>query len=183
MDEICKNCLDLRPGYDALDAVWEYDGTIAEAIARGKYGRNPAFFAELAKAARPAFSRFLDITFGEARPSMTAVPMHLRDLRRRGFSQSRVILSILAPKDPYQRPVEKLEESQKQSLLSRDARMKNLQGAFFCREKVTGDWLVIDDVATTGATMHAMARSLKRAGAERVYGFVLARTPAFGESN
>jgi predicted amidophosphoribosyltransferase len=37
-------------------------------------------------------------------------------------------------------------------------------------------WLV-DDVVTTGATLHEAARTLRRAGVERVIGVCLARTP------
>ena len=38
--------------------------------------------------------------------------------------------------------------------------------------------LLIDDVATTGATLSAAARALRRAGAEVVHGLVVARAPA-----
>jgi predicted amidophosphoribosyltransferase len=36
---------------------------------------------------------------------------------------------------------------------------------------------VVDDVVTTGATLHEMAAMLKRFGAVRVTNFVFARTP------
>jgi predicted amidophosphoribosyltransferase len=36
--------------------------------------------------------------------------------------------------------------------------------------------LLVDDVHTTGATLHAAARALKQAGAERVHAVTYART-------
>jgi predicted amidophosphoribosyltransferase len=38
--------------------------------------------------------------------------------------------------------------------------------------------LLVDDILTTGATCSEAARVLKRAGAEQVSVFVIARTPA-----
>jgi predicted amidophosphoribosyltransferase len=38
--------------------------------------------------------------------------------------------------------------------------------------------LVVDDVMTTGETLHAVAATLKRFGASRVTNLVFARTPA-----
>jgi predicted amidophosphoribosyltransferase len=43
--------------------------------------------------------------------------------------------------------------------------------------------LVVDDISTTGATLNACAAALKQAGAEKVYGFTVARTNLFPNSN
>jgi predicted amidophosphoribosyltransferase len=40
---------------------------------------------------------------------------------------------------------------------------------------------LVDDVMTSGATLHEAALALKRAGAARVDAWVLARTPAPGD--
>jgi predicted amidophosphoribosyltransferase len=70
-----------------------------------------------------------------------------------------------------------------QTGLSLAARRENPRGAFEAvepervRERAV---VVIDDVMTTGATLSACARALKRAGAARVIGLTLARaTPQF----
>ena len=57
-------------------------------------------------------------------------------------------------------------------------RGKQIEGNF----KEGATVIVVDDVITTGATAHAAAQALRRAGASRVDVWVVARTPAPGES-
>jgi predicted amidophosphoribosyltransferase len=70
-----------------------------------------------------------------------------------------------------------------QTGLSVFARRENLRGAFEVANpmRFAGARIVlIDDVMTTGATLSACARALKRAGAAKVLGLTLARaTPQF----
>jgi predicted amidophosphoribosyltransferase len=55
--------------------------------------------------------------------------------------------------------------------------MDNMSGAFQAKEQLVKDKviLIVDDVATSGATMNACAKALLEVGASRVYGFTLAR--------
>lgn len=70
-----------------------------------------------------------------------------------------------------------------QTGLSVAARRENLRGAFevIMPDAVRGRAIVLlDDVMTTGATLSACSRALKRAGAAQVMGLTLARaTPQF----
>jgi len=53
-----------------------------------------------------------------------------------------------------------------------------VRNAFRCRADLNGKTVaVIDDVLTTGATLNELAAVLKRAGAARVVGWIVARTP------
>lgn len=51
---------------------------------------------------------------------------------------------------------------------------------FEARRPCSHPVLVVDDVATTGATLSAAARALRRAGAPEVHGLVVARAPRPG---
>ena len=87
---------------------------------------------------------------------------------------------LALPADPalLQRPLDGAHQAQ----LTREQRRRNLRGAFMVdplrRAAIAGRHLaLVDDVMTTGATLHEAARVLLRAGAASVTAWVLARTP------
>jgi len=78
------------------------------------------------------------------------------------------------------RGVRKRRHTPSLSRLGGQSRRKALEGAFHweSREALRNRHvLLIDDVATTGSTLTAMAQAAAAAGADRVAGLVLARTP------
>jgi ComF family protein len=102
------------------------------------------------------------------------VPLHRSRERARGFNQAELLAAHLGL------PVEtKLLRRRKNTLsqtgLSRSERTRNLAGAFEARREIHGKIIVVDDVYTTGSTMNEIARTLKRAGAERVEVLTVAR--------
>lgn len=77
------------------------------------------------------------------------------------------------------------QDTSAQQDLNAQARKKNLRHAFALAPDASpkGRHLaLVDDVLTTGATAHALARLLMDAGATRVDVYCLARTPKPGES-
>ena len=67
--------------------------------------------------------------------------------------------------------VKRIQKTRPQKVLGSRDRIRNLKGAF----GVTKSWipkkcvLVIDDIYTTGNTIHRVAKVLKNAGAQKVY--------------
>ncbi|MGB3393131.1 MAG: phosphoribosyltransferase family protein, partial [Stenotrophomonas sp.] len=64
-----------------------------------------------------------------------------------------------------------------QSELDAATRRRNLRAAFVAAGPLPSHVALVDDVMTTGATLHAAARALRRAGVARVDAWVCARVP------
>lgn len=104
------------------------------------------------------------------------VPLHRTRLMRRRFNQSADLARRVAAgaKLPY-RPLAlaRVKATRPQVGLGGAARRRNLQGAFAVNERGKREIegrrvLLVDDVYTTGTTVSAAARALKRAGAREV---------------
>ena len=112
---------------------------------------------------------------------LVAVPLHRKRLRERGYNQSNLLAQELGKlanlpvaEDCLIRERHALPQARTTTV---DERRSNVAGAFSCRnQRLKGKQvLLIDDVATSGATLDACARALKEAGATSVWGLVLAR--------
>ena len=112
---------------------------------------------------------------------ITAVPLHPRRTRERGYNQAELLARVLGRHLglPYSAVVVRRTRATPPQVKSggRAERAANMLDAFAADRTVVGgrSILVIDDVATTGATLSACARALKDAGAARVTGLTLAR--------
>lgn len=174
IDERCGQCLAQRPHYDKVHARWVYDGAVSDAIRRAKASSDPASLFALLDSGREDIGALLDALSDRF---WTTPPVHDRDLVRRGWDPARAALRRIAPgKLDVRDPLRKTFRTTKQAFLDRDARRAALRGAFDAVGPVTGDWVVFDDVMTTGATLDEAARALRRAGAASVTGFVIARS-------
>jgi len=109
------------------------------------------------------------------------VPLHPNKKRARGYNQSERLARAFAertglPADTVS--LVRVRDTVSQTTLGRQGRLQNMLGAFACRypEHIKGKTvLLIDDVATTGATLEGCAAALKQAGAKRVLAYVFAR--------
>jgi ComF family protein len=112
-----------------------------------------------------------------------AVPLHSSRLRERGFNQAELLAAALAPRGNLfhlQGAVERGRNTPSQTALSKKERRTNMAGAFrVVRPELAKGRkiLLIDDVATTLATLEELASELKKAGATGVAAFTLAREP------
>ena len=113
------------------------------------------------------------------------VPLHPNRLRARRFNQSaelaRRLCALKGERDKYcPLLMQRVRHTDQQKGLNARQRRKNVSGAFrvpaTAKPYVRGkNILLIDDVLTTGATIKACAKELKRAGAVEIYGLVFAR--------
>ena len=108
------------------------------------------------------------------------VPLHRKRLRERGYNQSSLLakeLGKLANLPVVDDCLIRQRHAPPQARTATvDERRSNVADAFSCRDgRLKGKQvLLIDDVATSGATLDACAPALK-AGATSVWGLVLAR--------
>ncbi|MBI2053434.1 MAG: ComF family protein [Candidatus Sungbacteria bacterium] len=112
---------------------------------------------------------------------MIPIPLHKSRERVRGFNQSRLIAQECARS--LRRPLHtdilhKTKKTAPQMELLREARLTNLAGAFTVSSADAirnRTCILIDDVKTTGATMESAARTLKDAGAGKIWAITIAR--------
>ncbi|ABM34452.1 ComF family protein [Paracidovorax citrulli] len=174
----CGECLRAPPPLSACVAAVDYGYPWSDALAEFKFRSDPGWAASLALLARaaPWAEPLLD-----AADAVMPVPLAPERLRERGFNQSALLAAALSPHRCDVRTLVRLRAAPAQSSLSRAGRLRNLDGVFAVAPdraaRVRGQGIVlVDDVMTTGATLHAAARVLLQAGAARVDAVVLART-------
>ena len=102
------------------------------------------------------------------------VPLHRSRERVRGFNQAELIAEGLG-RPVARRLLQRRKDTPSQTGLTRNERKRNLARAFETVGNVHGSVIVVDDVYTTGSTMNEIARTLKRAGAQRVEVLTVAR--------
>lgn len=146
-----------------------YNETSAALILRCKHGDHPEIAGRLAAWMARAGADLL----AEA-DLLVPVPIHWTRLAARQYNQAAEIARALArlcgtPWDA--RALRRIRRTPSQGRLSAAARRRNVAGAFAARPgaALAGRRVVlIDDVATTGATAEACARALLAAGAASV---------------
>jgi ComF family protein len=157
-----------------LRAAAAYEGSLERAIHRFKYEGWRAL-------AKPLARLLEDRLAVDGVPAGILVPVPLHRSRRsiRGYNQSELIARELGRSLhlPVQHALERTRDTPPQVGLDRIRRRENVEDAFRWThaELKSEPVLLIDDVATTGATLEACATALKAAGAGSVTGIVLAR--------
>jgi len=112
------------------------------------------------------------------------VPLSGRNHRNRGYNQADLLARQLGRflGLPVAEVLRRPHAARPQSLTQdAAARRKNVEGAFSLRRGVNVEGervLLVDDVATTGATLDACARALRLAGAKGVAAVTFAREDA-----
>lgn len=164
-----------KPGFTFLRSWAEFDGPIQKAIHRMKYRQDLTLGFELAR----LMTDFIDDLKW---PIDIVVPVPLSKKRRseRGYNQAGLIAYPLALKYGWKYVPDgltRVRETGSQVGLNVVDRQKNVQGAFKANPDrvVKKKVLLIDDVATTGATLSSCTEALTNAGALEIFALTIAR--------
>lgn len=162
----------------ALTQAWSlfpYQTPLKEAIVLFKYQGKLSLTHPLAQ----AFIETLPVL--PALDAIIPVPLHPQRLRKREYNQSLLLADRLSDHTNIPLLLACLlrnRPTMPQTALSRKERLRNLRGAFSVAKPagIQGKRiLLVDDVFTTGTTLHECAKTLRRAGSGPVYGVTLAR--------
>jgi len=174
-DVLCGACLRRPPPLQATHAAFVYGFPLDRLLPRFKFHRDLAAGRALGEAMATRFATL-------PRPqALLPVPLHPARLRQRGYDQALELARPLARAlaVPLQLDgLRRVRDTRAQSELDARARRRNLRGAFVAgRGALPAHVALVDDVMTTGATLHAAAVALRRAGVARVDAWVCARVP------
>jgi ComF family protein len=175
----CEACIEAPPAFDATLALADYRAPL-DLLARGlKFRARLALGDELAR--RLALSAQEGLAAHDMPEIVVPVPLSRERLIERGYNQAWQIARPLGRALRTRADatlVRRVLHTAAQSLLDRDTRRRNVARAFALTQAVRGLHVgVVDDVMTSGATLDALAHTLKAAGARRVTNFVALRTP------
>ncbi len=168
-------CRDRLKALTRLRSAVAYEGPVELAVHRFKYQG----WRRLARPLAELMAERLAVE-GVAARWAVGVPLHPARLRQRGFNQAELLvrelrrhLALTAPPGALHRT----RATPPQVGHDRRWRLANVAGAFAWEgDSLDGESiLVIDDVATTGATLEACASALRAAGSGPVTGVSLAR--------
>ena len=175
---LCVACRDLcesvRRG--RLHAAASYGAVIARAIHRFKYRGERGLAVELGALVASCVAR--DLATGTVLDVVVPAVLHQERTRERGYDQARLLAEAVsvAAGLPLRSPLRRVRASSPQATLDRARRAENVRGAFIAEAGALRGLRValVDDVATTGATLAAASSALRAAGAREVRMYVVA---------
>lgn len=168
-------------GADALISFFNYkDQKVADIIIAAKYKFVREAFnilgQNIAGKIRTDHANLLQTTSYQ----LTPIPLHPSRKRWRGFNQAEILCHEIAKELNLSivSVLVRCKMTKTQKDLKKEERGKNILGAFALAKDadVKGkNFILVDDVTTTGATLQEAAKTLKRAGAAKVVCLTVAR--------
>lgn len=176
-DAFCKWCARRNSHIDYFYTVFYYESVVRDIIRKFKYGNREYLGSVLSEYLIDFFNCAFSGKFENA--VIIPIPLHKDKLKVRGFNQSEIIASYLSKATGIKmesKALIRIKNTKPQFVKKRCQRFDNLKGAFMCCKKLScsKDIILVDDVATTGATMQEAAKTLKSVVSSNIIALALA---------
>ncbi|MGA9574885.1 MAG: ComF family protein [Lysobacterales bacterium] len=175
-DPVCGACIRKPPPFTRTVCPLQYEFPVNRLVQSFKFNRRLAAGRVLSH----LICEYITLNKLDLPDVLIPVPLHNIRLLKRGFNQAyemAVYAGRVLDIPIRANALKRQRNTPAQSGLSRKQRRKNLQGAFYWHgwPKPGRHVVLVDDVMTTGTTLSACTRVLKKAGAKRVDVWVAAR--------
>lgn len=171
----CGKCLNQPSAIDAFESIYLYNDYIREIVLSAKYSASTPHLNWMAAEMQSYLPKW------EA-DCIIPIPITKKRRLQRGFNQTHYLCQKIAKirKMNMQKNVLIKKSIPAQSQQSNHlARKQNIKNAFTCKPHDYQSVILIDDVATSGATLQEAAKILKKSGVSWVGAFTFAATPLY----
>ena len=178
-EQYCLDCQNHEKTFDRAIAPLAYSGAATALVMNLKFHGK--------KYLAPPMGKWMSDKLLESElvaDAVIPVPLHPNRLKERGFNQSELLAEEIA--SSLHLPLDKtsarrVKDTKASSTLTggRRAREENMADAFSVEDKAAvkdKTLLLVDDVLTTGTTANELSKTLKKAGAKRIYVLTFATT-------
>ncbi len=175
----CPYCREHPVAFAYCCALGSYQGALRKTLHRFKYGGEKGLAIPLG---RLLAARLADTPWFPKMDVLVPVPLSVQRQRTRGYNQAALLAQTVSRElgISSQELLKRTRDTDSQTSLGRHDRWENICGAF--QESNNGEGklqgrnvLLVDDILTSGATVHAATLALKEAGAAEVSVAVIAR--------
>lgn len=181
MQEVLKTddySSDIEKYFNKHIYIFSYDGIIRKFIIKYKFNEKPYLYRTIINFIKKNKKKYL---FLEKYDIILPVPISKKRKKQRGYNQSSLIAKNIARefKIKYDENVlKKIKDIKPQSELTKEERVKNIQGAYKVKNYkkiINKKILLLDDVYTTGSTVNECSKKLIQIGALEVDVFTIAK--------
>lgn len=172
--EYCDECRKNKRTFDRGFPIYHYLPPVSDAVISIKYRPRPEYISFYGREiVRIHGKTFQDLGI----QALVPIPVHEHRLRKRGFNQASLLAGEISAGTGipvHEKLLIRRVDTKPQKELNDREREKNLREAFWMhpeakQEPVPKRVLLVDDIYTTGATITACERILRKLGAEQVY--------------
>ncbi|QZY54324.1 ComF family protein [Crassaminicella profunda] len=167
----CPDCIKTKHYFTKGFSCVEYNEHMKELVHKLKYKNHRYIAYHMAEMMISQLKKhdLNDIDY------IVPVPLYKKKERKRGFNQSELLSKYIGKVMNWKvekNNLIKIKDTKSQNQLNKDERKNNLENAFFVQAKedfVDKNILLVDDVYTTGSTIDACSKEIRKAKPKEIY--------------